>query len=557
MGLWEKIAARVFDALRLTSVKRRVLAFALLATVIPSLTTVRVSYVHNRQSLLDKVTTELRSASAFAARQIDLWLKERFYDVRVFSNSPEVWENLDGYLRGQDGRSSGDESLARLATYLSSVRDRFEDYAALAVLDAQGAVVVRTGSLTRLRLPDDWLDRTAIGEEVHGEAYWDDAQERYVLDIARAIRSPVGDFLGVVTAQVNFSSVATLLRGLDVGQGGHVYLVNGGGNLLVSSRVQESEIVDKALPVRTLEALAEPPSLEYAGPRLRWVVGTLDPVAGTGWKVIAEIETAEAFVPIAELRNRTFFVLVGLLLSVGLLAYLLSLTIVRPLNRLTGAAHEAAAGNLAVDVPVASRDELGYLTEVFNDMMGRIRRGREELEKLSVTDSLTGLFNRMNMMETLNAECARASRKDTCFTLLMLDIDHFKDYNDSYGHLAGDEVLARLGKILREATREMDYVARYGGEEFLVMLPDTDLGAAQDVAERVRGLLSQESFGDGRAAEISISIGAAEFPRHGGSPEGIIAAADAALYQAKRGGRNRLVQAESAGDAATPMRSSG
>ncbi|MCH7824526.1 MAG: diguanylate cyclase [Acidobacteria bacterium] len=529
--------------MRLNSVKSRVLVFALLATVIPSLTTVRVSYVHNRESLFDKVTTELNSVSSHGARENDLWLKERFYDVRVFSNSPEVWENIQAIQRARARNVSDSDSLDRLETYLAAVRDRFDDYAALTVLDSGAEVLARTGSLSRLKLPDDWLSRVAIGEELRGDAYWDDAQARYVLDIARPIRGPQGTFLGVMAAQVNFHSVGESLRAANIGPTGHVYLMGHDGRLLISSRVQQVNIVDKALPATTVELLNEVASLEYAGARGLWVIGTLDKVPLSDWVVVAEIETAEAFEPIIELRNQTIIVLVGLLLTVGLLAYLFSLIIVRPLGRLNAAAAEVASGNLNVEVPVVSHDELGYLTRIFNDMVTQIRQSRDKLEKLSITDGLTGLFNRSHMMETLKAEVARCKRGETSFAVLMLDIDNFKDYNDAFGHLAGDEVLNKMGVILRESSREMDYVARYGGEEFLVLLPDSTLDGCVEVAERIRERLGQERYSTGPETRVSISIGAAEFPRHGDSAEAIIKAADAALYEAKRAGRDRVVEA--------------
>jgi diguanylate cyclase (GGDEF)-like protein len=229
-------------------------------------------------------------------------------------------------------------------------------------------------------------------------------------------------------------------------------------------------------------------------------------------------------------------------LSVGLLAYLLSLTIVRPLGRLSAAAAQVAAGNLDADVPVVSRDELGYLSRVFNDMVAQIRQSRDELEELSITDGLTRLYNRSHMMQTLSSETARCLRNGETFAVLMIDIDYFKAYNDTYGHLAGDEVLERTGTILREATREMDYAARYGGEEFLILLPETDLPSSVAVAERIRERFSQERFSTEAETRISISVGVAEFPKHGNSPESIIASADAALYEAKRLGRDRIVQ---------------
>jgi diguanylate cyclase (GGDEF)-like protein len=199
-----------------------------------------------------------------------------------------------------------------------------------------------------------------------------------------------------------------------------------------------------------------------------------------------------------------------------------------------------AAGDLAVDLPVVSGGEVGYLTEVFNNMVARLREGRQELERLSVTDDLTGLYNRRYLMETLAGEVRRARRLEHPFALLMVDIDHFKEYNDAFGHLAGDEMLTRVARVLRESTREVDCAARYGGEEFLVLLPETGVVDAAETAERIRARVAAEALAGGK---ITLSIGVAEFPSHGDTPEVMIAAADAALYQAKREGRNRVVRA--------------
>ena len=215
---------------------------------------------------------------------------------------------------------------------------------------------------------------------------------------------------------------------------------------------------------------------------------------------------------------------------------------------------KVAAGNLDVDLPVLSGGEVGYLTQVFNNMVVRLREGREaldaanetlrrkneELERLSVTDGLTGLYNRRRLMESLNDEARRSQRLKHTFALLMVDVDHFKKYNDSFGHPAGDTVLARVAAILREATREVDHVARYGGEEFLVMLPETGMPEALDISERIRARIGEEVF---HGRHMTVSIGVAEFPLHGDTPEQVIAAADEALYEAKREGRDRVRRA--------------
>jgi diguanylate cyclase (GGDEF)-like protein len=210
-----------------------------------------------------------------------------------------------------------------------------------------------------------------------------------------------------------------------------------------------------------------------------------------------------------------------------------------------------------VDLPVIGSGEVAYLTQVFNDMVKHLREGREqlsavnealrvkneELGRLSVTDQLTGLFNRRRLMEELGGEVLRSKRHEHAFSILVMDVDHFKKFNDAYGHLAGDRVLAGVGDVLRETTREIDCPARYGGEEFVAVLPETKLAAAVDVAERIRETLATRIF-EGR--RVTLSIGVAEYPVHGETAEALIAAADAALYQAKHEGRNRVITAGAA-----------
>jgi len=267
------------------------------------------------------------------------------------------------------------------------------------------------------------------------------------------------------------------------------------------------------------------------------VVGSLRRIPRLSWSAVTEVPTREAYRQVIRLRNETALIVGVLLAGVGLIAYVLGMLIVRPLNRLTQAAAAVAAGDLAVGLPVTTGGEVGFLTEVFNDMVVRLREGRQELERLSVTDGLTKLFNRRLLMQRLAEEIGRSRRHKRAFTVLMADVDNFKRYNDAFGHLAGDEVLVRVATILRESTREIDCAARYGGEEFVVVLPETSVQGAVGACQRVRGRLAGELFeGD----KITLSIGVAEFPTHGESAEALLGSADAAMYDAKREGRDRV-----------------
>ncbi|MEC4687817.1 MAG: diguanylate cyclase, partial [Nitrospirota bacterium] len=270
----------------------------------------------------------------------------------------------------------------------------------------------------------------------------------------------------------------------------------------------------------------------------------------------AEIGKTEAYAETTRIRNLTLLITLGVLLVIGLSAYLLGVTIVRPLDRLTKGADQVANGNLSVEVPVVSGGEVGYLTQVFNYMVGKLRQGQEELaainntltmtnrelQELSITDSLTGLYNRRYMMNALTNEVARAQRQNHHFSLLMIDIDYFKKYNDTYGHLAGDDLLIKVGSVFRESIRSVDFAARYGGEEFLIMLPEHGTDGAMEVAERIRTKVASATTGDeNRKDPVTVSIGVAAFPENGATPAALIASADAALYQGKQRGRNRVV----------------
>src|SRR5207247_275178 len=151
---------------------------------------------------------------------------------------------------------------------------------------------------------------------------------------------------------------------------------------------------------------------DYRGLEGAEVVGTMKAVPRLDWAVLAEVPASEAFRQVTRLRNVTVLIVAALLVAVGLFAYLLGLLITRPLGRLTRAAAKVAGGDLDVQLPVVGGGELKYVTEVFNDMVARLRDSRKELERLSVTDDLTGLYNRRYLMDTLANELRRSRRRE-------------------------------------------------------------------------------------------------------------------------------------------------
>ena len=524
------------------------LMFAVVATLLPSLTTVWISYIENKRALQAKASEELLGVSAQALREVDLWTKQLRYDLRVFSISYEVTENLERIPQVNGEPIHSGIFYARLRDYVNSVRDRFPDYTELLVLDHHGHMVATSAPGNRpVPLPPDWATDLSRNGWAVGPPYWDSTGTHPEMLVSVPIESGrragrVGGthVIGAIASRVSLNTVADTLRRFAPGESGQIYLMTRTGRIIVSSRGNSRELMRQGFSRGSANWLLarEGRAIQFASFTGDHVLGSVRVVPALDWVVVSEIPTAEAFSLVAKLRNVSLAVVTLLLAVLGGLAYLLSLLIVRPLNRLTQAASTVARGDLGVGLPVTTGGEVGYLTEVFNNMVARLRESRTELERLSVTDPLTGLSNRLRMMEVLDNEVRRSRRLHHQFAVVMADLDLFKKYNDEYGHPAGDHALKRVAAILRESTRDVDFVARYGGEEFLIMMPETELEGGVQYAERVRKKLAAERLPEGR---ITLSLGVSAFPMHADAPDQLIAEADAALYLAKRAGGDRVI----------------
>ena len=206
-------------------------------------------------------------------------------------------------------------------------------------------------------------------------------------------------------------------------------------------------------------------------------------------------------------------------------------------------------GYLYARVPEGARsDDWLAMTQAFVSELGMaFRRVKlfQEVERLSEIDGLTGVRRRGAFDRRIADELVRARTFKTTFGLMLLDIDHFKSLNDRYGHPFGDQVLKRVGAVLNASVYETDFVARYGGEEFAIILPRAEPAGALRKAEAIRAAIEAERFPVGfEELQITISIGLAHFPRDAGTPEELVAGADAALYAAKSAGRNRVVDCD-------------
>ncbi len=264
--------------------------------------------------------------------------------------------------------------------------------------------------------------------------------------------------------------------------------------------------------------------------------------------VVIETVFRREFVMESEKVIQYLFIFAGILGTASFVVsfYLLRSEVVTPLtllgSHIVKIKHE---GSLTESTLSQRKDEIGLLATEFNHLVRTIEEKNEVLAKVARIDALTGVANRMDFEERFEETRRQSCREEKVMTILLLDIDYFKKYNDTYGHVKGDEALVNVAAIIKHSLlRPHDYVARYGGEEFVLLLPDTDVEGSVIMAERIMeniqklGIEHMSSENDEKV--ISVSIGCFSFVAHKGqTQEQLISMADEALYTAKEKGRNQ------------------
>ena len=538
--VWEKIV-RSLRRLRLDTMRTRFVVFTVLATLLSTLVMTVVLYGRNKRALSDRLGSELSGLSSEAAREMGAWVDQRVYDLRLRAAPYVVSDNLAQVAAGGRG---GTQGLARLRDYLNSIRQNLPGHEGLAIMDGAGQVLTSSGSRTGFRLSTDRLNALRTRDALVADPSWDASINKAAIVLVVPIRRDDGLFLGVMGAKINLDGVRDTLQQLAGASSRRISIITEQGRVVISSAGNPADVMKTALPEAATRDLVEREGrpvvqARAGGPE---VAAVLRRIPQLRWAAVAEAPRSEATRAASALRSQTVLLLIPLLLGISLLAFIVGVALTRPLERLTEAAARVAAGDLSAEFPAGSAGEVGHLTRAFNTVVSRLREKEShgELEKLSLTDALTGLYNRRHLMGTLASEVQRSRRQRRSFTVLLADVDKFKQYNDTHGHLAGDAALVKIAEVFRRTTRAVDCVARYGGEEFVVMLLECPIATAVHVAERIRARVADQDLGEGK---LTVSVGLAEYPEGGDTPEELIATADAAMYQAKSSGRNQVVVA--------------
>lgn len=534
MSVWEKVRTGALRTLHLDTLSGKFLLFTVLAALFAAVVMTLALSGGTERAMGDRVGLELRAASSDVAREIDVWLDQRVLDLRLRASPYVVSDNV---VRATSGKSTA-QAVIRLRDYLNSVRQNLAGHEGLAILGADGQAVTTSGSRTGYRLSQDQLNNLRTRDALVGDPSWDASLGKPVIVLVVPIRRDDGMFLGALSAKVSLNGLVDMLQQQAGGanQSRKLYVVTEQGRYVISSVGNSADVMKTTLPANTTRDLLE----QEGQPVGRDSIAVAHRIPQVRWVAIAQTPRAVALREAGAGRPNAVLLILGLVLIVAIVGFMVSAMLTGPLARLKDAAARVSAGDLSTELPTGGSGDVGYLTRAFNTLVSRLREkeSQGELEKLSLTDSLTGLYNRRHLMGTLASEVQRSRRLRRSFTVLLADVDRFKQYNDTHGHLAGDAALVKIAEVFRKTTRQVDCVARYGGEEFVVMLLECTMATAAIVAERIRSHVAQQDLGQGT---LTVSIGLAEYPDGGDSPEELIASADAAMYQAKSSGRNQVV----------------
>ena len=508
---------------RFWSIRAKVFALVILAALLPTFLVGTSSYWTARRALGEKLSDQLNTKASLASSRVSEWLSERRYDANVFASSSIVVENLE---RGSNGRPPGGSPL--IASYLEEVRGRSRVYSLLAVLDANRKMVAVSRSPEESSfLPEEKLSDDAAFVE------WNEAgQARFWL--STPIAGAAGKTVGFLVLASDFDALREELA--KDAPFDRLVLTAGDRAVFAHPDPVSNESTPKLAPeVGTLTEYRD-----AHGARILAAARAIEGIDGEPMVLVVAADWKTAFAAVTDLGRSIVLLSVFVAVLVIALAYGLVVSLTDPLEKLTAGARALARGDYSHELSVSTRDEIGDLTKVFIQMTSALKRSHEGLERLSATDELTKLGNRRQFRKALDEELARAEKTGVGFALVLIDLDHFKSYNDRFGHVRGDALLERVGAYLLQAIDSPAIAARYGGEEFVLILPKTGIEAAAAQAEWIRvGFFEAH----GEEAEVTLSLGVAAWPRDGRAALEIIDAADRALYDAKNSGRNRVVVA--------------
>jgi len=510
----------------------------------------------NEEILSEKVRETLSNHLFRKSSLIDDWMWQRTREVTRWSASFVVFEGVEALTL-----KTGDVARAQrdLNEYLASILGHYQTYESLFVTDAEGRILAST----RNEQWEDWatpilakpeVAKTGVVSPLHRSSFLG----RPTLLALHAIQDRNDKNVGFFVERPDLRELLLLLNPAVGDPVPEFWLLDAEGRVLLRTGQIPANPGTERLPVvKPVPPQEAGPVVEATLPSVGRVVYGVCRLAGpSGGYLAATVPTRVAYRSLDEARLRLWIGSLSALVIVLLVSFFAARNLLRPVLLLSEGAKRLSRGEADVSLPVAGSDELADLTRTFNDMSAKMRDARQRLESLAITDELTQLYNRRHFGEMLEKEMRRSARDDRPLSLLLLDLDHFKEFNDRWGHTEGDAELSRVAGIVMKNVRSTDSAFRYGGEELAVLLPSCPKNQALPVAEKIRAAVNARPSRPATTEKpyTSVSIGIATFPEDGQAGRALVDAADAALYAAKAQGRDRVVLA---GDESAPASASG
>jgi len=534
------------------SIRTRILFFSILVTLIPSLGMGWFWYDLTHKATIEKVEKNLVNLADIAEREINLWFKERNYDLHVIADSFVVLDNLKQYRAAngskvpKEGKKTS-SNLRIINTYLTLIRNQFTDYRRLMVLDCEGQIIAGSDASDQNRsisLPENWKSQISRSRFFTGDSYFieEDPSPMIVIGVPLLLEQDSTQ-LGFFIMEVRLKGLLPLLKASQPRMNSEmIILLKKDGRYILSTASPESHKKMASASVRVLDLFKNLRHLHnFIDDWNVRSVGLAISLDDLPWGLVIAENYNDVFAGLVQARNQIILITIFLTIIIGGTATIIASQIIIPLKSLTNGVLMVAEGDLDVSVQIIRNDELGIVTRMFNQMVGRLKENQATLEQLATTDSLTELANRKQIMANLAINIDHYRRYSLEFSILMIDIDYFKTVNDTHGHLIGDAVLAQLARILKETLRTVDSAGRYGGEEFLVILGKTNIHKGLQTAERIRQAVDQHVFTyEDVSLHITISIGLTGVVAEDEKVTSLIGRADKALYEAKAAGRNRV-----------------
>ena len=511
------------------------------------------------QFLTERMKDRFPSTLTITSTRLRLWHDRQMRELSRLGVSRTLQESLLRIAGVADPKASS-RYRADVGQYLKLVHPSYTVFEDLLVLDASGSLIASASGASAADAAEAWAQLDELGLEpgvsppmpgAHGYHQW------FFVPAADSTR--LTERHPWMVARVNLATMSDILGEVKLGDGGDLYLLEGQGRFLTEPRLATAWLVGTEgmqVPTRQTGPVVVERRKSYGG---REVFHSKIHFEELGWWLVYEEDYGTAMAPVLEAQRRIWVSV----LVVGAMAILAALriaqSILKPIRGLAVGANRINEGLVGVKIPKGADDEIGMMIDTFNEMATKISLSQaelqyknkmlnsqndrlqdmnERLEKLSVTDGLTGLFNHRHFWNLLNTELTRVNLHQGHLALVLLDLDDFKKVNDKFGHSVGDLLLQTVGTVLSDTVRDTDIVARYGGEEFGVLLPDTDESGVQQVAEKIRASIEAIRFSipdTDIVLKVTVSIGVSVFR---GNRREFFNAADRALYKSKAAGKN-------------------